>query len=640
MQLRFLHRAGGLAAVALASVLIVSSPATAAEEDLTIMHVQPEGESVQVLVSVPEQTESPADVSVTIDGEATEATVESAGDSTDIRRTTILAIDTSISMADGRIEAAQRAASTFLKSVPTDVRVGIVTFNGTITTALAPSTDRKAAQRVVDGLELGQDTHLHSALIASAKLAGSSGARNIVLLSDGKDNSQTKSAAAIKAVKRAGVRVDVVALELDEADLAPLRDLAEAGGGTVITADPESLTAAFDAEAASLSRQLLVTAPIPDSVRATEATIEVTAGSQTTNTYVKIRDKAVAAPAAPVASADSDSSSNFEVSETLMYAGLGAIGLGLLVVLGSLMWSLGKPKAGPSVQERIAAYGAGPGAAAATSGGGDPVLTLDNAKSAAAQMLNRNKGVEASISARLVAAGSALKPAEWILIHGGITIGAGLVGALLGQGDVVFILLFLFAGAVIPWLWLGRMRKKRISAFNGQLADTLTLISGSLSAGMSLQQSIDTVVQEGREPIAGEFKQALVQSRLGVPLVDALEDVAVRTESKDFAWVVMAIRIQRQVGGNLTELLSTVAATLRERDYLRRQVQTLSAEGRLSGWILGGLPVAMFVYMLLVRREYVSRLWTEAMGLVMLGGAVVLLAFGAFVISRLVKVEV
>src|SRR3546814_1812705 len=87
----------------------------------------------------------------------------------------------------------------------------------------------------------------------------------------------------------------------------------------------------------------------------------------------------------------------------------------------------------------------------------------------------------------------------------------------------------------------------------------------------------------------------------------------------------MAIRIQRQVGGNLTELLSTVAATLRERDYLRRQVQTLSAEGRLSGWILGALPVGMFIYMLLVRREYVSRLWTEAMGLAMLGGAVVLL---------------
>src|SRR3546814_20217265 len=88
----------------------------------------------------------------------------------------------------------------------------------------------------------------------------------------------------------------------------------------------------------------------------------------------------------------------------------------------------------------------------------------------------------------------------------------------------------------------------------------------------------------------------------------------------------MAIRIQRQVGGNLTELLSTVAATLRERDYRRRQVQTLSAEGRLSGWLLGALPFGVFLYMLLVRREYVSRLWTEAMGLAMLGGAVVLLA--------------
>src|SRR5690606_34039233 len=134
----------------------------------------------------------------------------------------------------------------------------------------------------------------------------------------------------------------------------------------------------------------------------------------------------------------------------------------------------------------------------------------------------------------LTAGGSALKPAEWLLIHGGIAITSGLVGALLGGGDIIFILIFLFLGGLLPWLWLGRKRKKRLEAFNSGLADTLQLVAGSLSAGMSLAQSIDTVVQEGNQPIAGEFNKALVDSRLGVPLVDALENVAVRTESQDF----------------------------------------------------------------------------------------------------------
>ena len=146
-------------------------------------------------------------------------------------------------------------------------------------------------------------------------------------------------------------------------------------------------------------------------------------------------------------------------------------------------------------------------------------------------------------------------------------------------------------------------------------------MSGSLSAGLSLAQSVDTVVREGTEPIAGEFRRVLVETRLGVALEDALEGVAERFESKDFDWVVMAIRIQREVGGNLAELLDTVAATMREREYLRRQVAALAAEGKLSAYVLGGLPPLFMVYLLLTNRDYVMPMFTEPLGWVMLGGA-------------------
>ncbi|KRF17959.1 hypothetical protein ASG90_06455 [Nocardioides sp. Soil797] len=629
-----------LAATAFAATLIGLSPAAhAADDDFTISHVQPAGDDVRILLSVPEDADVPLDsLAVTIDGQAAEASAESAGESVEkIRRTTILTIDTSNSMAkQGRFDAAKQAAVAFLDSAPADVYVGIVTFDADVETALEPTLDRTAAKAVVDGLELAKATRLNDGVIAAAELAGDEGQRNLLVLSDGRDTSKTAESDVTEAIGDSGVIVDVVALDQSGPDLKPLQTLADAGNGAVIEADPASLTAAFDDEAASLSRQIMVTAAIPSGVTATETTIAVSSRGLQDSAHVVIRD---ASTPAPQVSSDSDGSSGPTVSRTVMLLGVGALAIGLLIFLGSLFWSVGAPKPAATAEQRIAAYTAGTSPATG-SAGPNPQLTMDQAKAAAANVLHHNRGLEQRISSRLVAAGSSLKPAEWLLIHAGIVVGAGLVGALLGGGDILFILLFLVVGALVPWLWLGRRRKKRINAFNEGLADTLQLIAGSLSAGMSLAQSLDTVVQEGRDPISGEFRQALVQSRLGMPLVDALDEIAVRTESTDFAWVVMAIRIQRQVGGNLAELLTTVSATIRERAYLRRQVQTLSAEGRLSGWILGLLPVGIGIYLLLTRRDYIRPLYTEALGLVMLLAAAVMLAFGAFVISRLVKVEV
>ncbi len=145
-------------------------------------------------------------------------------------------------------------------------------------------------------------------------------------------------------------------------------------------------------------------------------------------------------------------------------------------------------------------------------------------------------------------------------------------------------------------------------------------MAGSLQAGLSLSQGIDTVVREGADPIAGEFRRALVETRLGVQIEDALESVAARMESADFKWTVMAIRIQREVGGNLAELLLSVAGTLREREYLRRQVKALSAEGRFSAYILLALPPAVLLYMSFANKSYLHPLISTPVGWFMLGG--------------------
>lgn len=313
-----------------------------------------------------------------------------------------------------------------------------------------------------------------------------------------------------------------------------------------------------------------------------------------------------------------------------------AVGVGLLVLLLVLVPSSGPRHLTPA--ETVATYvGAGPGGSGSTAHRADALV---HATDAAAQVLHSNRGLEERIQHRLDGAGSSLKPAEWLLVHSAILVVAGLLGLLLGAGNVPLFVMFLVFGALVPWLWLGVRRSRRVKAFHAAVPDTLQLISGSLAAGLSLAQSVETVTRDGAEPIASELRRALVETRLGVPLEVALEGVAERFDSADFAWAVMAIRIQRQVGGNLAELLETVAGTMREREYLRRQVAALSAEGRLSAWVLGCLPVVLIVYLLAANRSYVMPLFTDARGLVLLSGAALWLALGAFWMSRLVRVEV
>jgi tight adherence protein B len=627
--------------VLLALILLVtcSAPATAAE-DASISHVEATKDGVKILVSVPPGSEVDLDaVTATIDGDDAPAEAALATSTDDVRRTAVLAIDVSRSMTGERFEAAQSAALTFLDTVPDDVYVGIVTFASDVDDAVPPTQDRDAARSVIEELELTSQTHLYDGVLAAVDMAGAEGQRSVLVLSDGADTSDTELEDVTQTVTESEVLLDVVALEQKGSALAAVQELADAAEGRVIDADPEALRQAFTQEADALARQVLVTAELPDSVTSTDASISVSLPTDETilvaDAFAEVRTgsaKPASTSTSPVAAEP-----GMMIPETWMYAGLGAVGLGFLLLLYLLVPKPSAPLTAGEVASTYTQRSTGRSTAAPKV---EPDQALEQAKGAAKKVLQRNTGLEAKIAARLEGAGNPLKPAEWLLLHTGIFIGAGVVGLLLGGGSLVLGLLFLVAGAFLPWVWLGLKRNRRRKAFNSSLPDTLQLMSGSLSAGLSLAQSVDTVVREGNEPISSEFKRVLVETRLGVSLEDALEGVAQRYESKDFHWVVMAINIQRQVGGNLAELLDTVAGTMREREYMRRQVAALAAEGKLSAWVLGGLPPAFMVYLILAKREYVMPMFTEPMGWVMLGGAVFWLSVGIFWMSRLVKVEV
>jgi tight adherence protein B len=621
--------------VVLGLALGPAQSANAADATGTITYSEATPDGLQALVSVPADSEVDLEgVEVTVDGEKAEATAVPAESGDTLLRTTVMAIDTSNSMKGERFAAAQAAAREFVNTAPEDVYLGIVTFDSDVETALPPTQDRASALAVIDGLELSKQTLLYDGVLAAVSEVGSEGQRNVLVLSDGADTTETPIETVTEAIKEAEVRVDVVALDQDGEALAALQTLAAAGGGEVIPSDPAALAAAFAEQAAALARQVLVTVVVPRSVEGTEATVQITLptadGTVTAEAFTTVRSEALPEPFVK--------DSPWSPPSWVMYAGPTAIGLGLILTVVLLVPKSKTVSAADRVSEYAASQTKSPDAAVG------PLLDTDvafaSAKERAANMLRRNKDLDARISRRLEAAGSELKSSEWLLLHGGIFFVSGLAGIGLGGGNPVIGILFLAAGLFLPWMYLGFRRSRRRKAFNQGLPDTLQLMSGSLAAGLSLAQSVDTIVREGSEPIAGEFRRVLVETRLGVSLEDALEGIGERFESKDFEWVVMAIKIQRQVGGNLAELLDNVAATMREREYVRRQVAALAAEGKLSAWVLGGLPPLFMLYLFFTNRDYVIVMFQEPLGWAMLAAAGTILAIGVFWMSRLVKVEV
>lgn len=256
-----------------------------------------------------------------------------------------------------------------------------------------------------------------------------------------------------------------------------------------------------------------------------------------------------------------------------------------------------------------------------------------------AQILESSKTAQ-GLAARLDLAGMTRKPAEWVLMGAGVCAGLAAVVTLLTRNVIVGVLI----GAVVGWLAMRLLLSFRISrrraAFAAQLPDMLQFIVGALRSGFSLGQALDAAVSEDTQPSSGEFRRALAEARVGVDLDVALEGVADRMASLDLRWTVMAIRIQREVGGNLAETLGTTIGTMRERAFLHRHVRALSAEGRLSAYVLIALPLLMGAWLLITDRAYLRPLYTTAIGLFMLCAAVVLLVIGIFWMRAVVKVEV
>jgi tight adherence protein B len=191
-----------------------------------------------------------------------------------------------------------------------------------------------------------------------------------------------------------------------------------------------------------------------------------------------------------------------------------------------------------------------------------------------------------------------------------------------------------------PWKLLAVLKARRLHKFNLQLVDTLVSMSNALKAGFSITQAFESVVKDGENPIAQEFDVFLQQTRVGVSFSEALSNMEKRVGSDDLSLVVVAIETARKTGGNLTEVFERIASTIRERMRIENRIRTLTAQGRLQGWIVSLMPAIIGFLMFLVDPNMMESFFRSLVGVVCVGVVVLLILSGALVIRKIVRIDV
>lgn len=649
--------AGLMAAGSLATTAS-SASAAPAPGDVSISDVQVTPTGVSAILTARTTGGAkidPASVKATLGG--ADATVKVQPIAAE-RRVTTLLIDTSGSMGATGMATVVRAADSFLATAPADVYVGVVAFSTVPKVVVAPTLNRAALRTAIAALKSQGETSLYDAIAVALSQLGATGDRSFVLLSDGGDTRSRRTLdQTVAALSAFGVRAQVVGFKTSETQGSVLAQLASAGHGSVAAAGNDAaVSAAFKMAAQDLGSQVRVIITAPSGVGGLQSLkVTATAGG-TALASVSSVNLAVVSPPSSGSPAPTAAPTSVLVGGSAVATAKGPLGIAWMLWLallatfagiGGAILALGAPAAGSRSQRRLESierYVPGTTSARAEQRQTPTMTSISDTLVNLGEKAMDKRASTPRTQQLLERADLPLRPGEWavlrvvsvivgmaggmVLLRGGPT--STLVGAVLG----------VLVGLVMPALFLKFAAKRRSGKFENQLPDVLTLIASSLSTGFSLLQALDAVARDAAEPSAKEFSRALAETRIGADIEDSLEHLADRMDSTNMRWTGMAIAIQRQVGGNLAETMRNTAATLRDREALKRHVRGLSAEGRLSAYILIALPIGIFLYMLMVNKEYVQLLWTTMIGIGMLAGGLVSLGIGVFWMNKVVKVEV
>jgi tight adherence protein B len=258
----------------------------------------------------------------------------------------------------------------------------------------------------------------------------------------------------------------------------------------------------------------------------------------------------------------------------------------------------------------------------------------------------------ANLAREIARADLKIKVSEYLAIWAGAIVGLPFLFVVLSLGlpalrNPIALLIAALIGFMLPRFWLGRRKSGRLNAFNKQLPDTITLLANALRAGSSFLQAIELVVRESRPPVSTEFGRVIREVNLGLPFEQALENMVRRVRSDDLELMATAISIQHTVGGNLAEILDSIAYTIRERVRIKGEIRTLTAQQRLSGYVVGFLPIGLAGFLFVAAPNFMEPMFANPPAVLGLPAGVVILIFGGFMmfmgfmfIRKIVDIEV
>jgi tight adherence protein B len=331
--------------------------------------------------------------------------------------------------------------------------------------------------------------------------------------------------------------------------------------------------------------------------------------------------------------------------------------IGVLVFIGVMLVFLGLSSSGQSggISARLERYAAGKTettAAPAAQGGG-----ISNALAQSVALARLNRVVEqrdfgANLARDIARADLKLRPSEYMVIWGSSIVGIPFLFLVLSVvlaplGSPIALIIGAVIGFFLPRMWLGRRRASRLNAFNKQLPDTITLIANALRAGSSFLQAIEMVVRESTPPVTVEFGRVVREVNLGLAFDVALENMVRRVRSDDLELMATAITIQHQVGGNLAEILDSIAFMIRERVRIKGEIRTLTAQQRMSGYVVAGMPIGLMAVLFVLAPGFTKPMFQNPPGIMGLPAGLIVLAIGGFfmfigfmLIRRIVAIEV
>jgi tight adherence protein B len=629
----------------LVGAVVVAAPLTSAGAAADGLQLSPGGQATfphkSLVLSVPAGVViDPNDLAIRENGQPVhELSVKSVGSSAESDFGTVLAIDASNSMRGEPIRRAIDAAQAFASHRRVSQELGIVTFNRHARTLLAPTTDDDAIEdALAEPPALAKQTHMRDGVMAALNTLRRADvqAGSVVVLSDGADTgSRTATSDLTAAAKARGVRVFTIGLESPRFEETALSDLAETAGGEYTAAPSASeLERVYDELGERLAGEYLVrysSVAGPKNDVLVEATVAGVPGQAT----LQYRSPKIGAPPQPPVIPEA--SGFWGSTAAMILVGFGSA----LLICFAAAWVLIDRRRPPSTEERIAEF--------VTMGAqdGDHGIKQVGERSDESQRDSLYERLDMGLRGRawwrrfsvdVEIARIDHKPAQIAVVTTLVTLLTMWLFVTISGATWVALLAAIVPIGVRKFVSHRAAKQRRL--FGEQLADNLQVIASAMRSGQSFAGALAVAVTDAPEPAKSEFERVVSDERLGVPLEESLGMVVERMENRDLHQVALVAALQREAGGNSAEVLDRVADTIRDHVALRRLISSLTAQGRLSRWVVSLVPVALVMYMSLAAPDYLDPLLKTTAGNIMLGIAIVMGTTGSLIIKRIVEIKV